>query len=309
MCGFTFPEGTPLVVDEHNIEYELYRRLYEGERSLLRRAFNGLEYLRMRRIEEQCWKSADACVVTSSREEPSVKAIVASTPTAVVPNGVDLDYFAAWTGETRPYSVVFNGVLNYRPNLDAATHLVDEVWPLVLERCPPARLVLVGRAPDRTAEALRRPTVDVVGSVPDIRPYIGGAEVVAVPIRMGGGTRLKVVEALSMAKPMVSTSLGCEGLAVRDGEHLLIADDAETFARRILELFDDAELRRRLSSGSRILAEERYSWRLAGDRLQALYQQVIGDTPQPTDRPGIWSRPVEGLSGTGDRLGVAVAEA
>jgi glycosyltransferase involved in cell wall biosynthesis len=264
----------------------------------------------MRRLEEQCWKNADACVVTSSREEPSVQAIVPSTPTAVVPNGVDLDYFAPWTGETRPYSVVFNGVLNYRPNVDAASYLVDQVWPLVLERCPPARLVLVGRAPDREAQALRRPTVDVVGSVPDIRPYIGSAEVVAVPIRMGGGTRLKVVEALSMAKPMVSTSLGCEGLAVHDGEHLLIADDAETFARRILELFDDAELRRRLSSASRTLAEERYSWHLAGDRLQALYQQVIGDAPQLIDRHDTWSRPVAAQpGGLGDRVGAAVVDA
>lgn len=310
MWGFRFPDGIPVVVDEHNIEYELSRRLYKGERSVVRRAFNGLEYLRVRRLEERCWKGSQGCVVTSAREEPTVKATVPSIPTAVVPNGVDLDYFAPWTGETRPYTVVFNGILNYRPNLDAAIHLVDHVWPLVLERCPPARLVIVGRATEREAQALRRPTVDVVGSVPDIRPYIGSAEVVAVPIRMGGGTRLKVVEALSMAKPMVSTSLGCEGLAVRDGEHLLIADDAETFARRILELFEDAELRRRLSSASRTLAEERYSWHLAGDRLQELYQQVIGDAPQLIDPHDVWSGPVaEQPGGVGDRLGAAVVDA
>lgn len=274
MYNFRLPEGVPVILDEHNIEYELYQRLSKGERSRLRRAFNGMEYLRMRRFEERCWTRARACVVTSSREEPTVRAVAGTTPTAVVANGVDLEHFAPWTEPTQPHSVVFNGVLNYRPNLDAATHLVEEVWPIVLDRCPSARLVLVGYAPEREARMLQRPTVDVAGRVPDIRPYVGTAEVVAVPVRMGGGTRFKVVEALSMAKPMVSTSLGCEGLAVRDGEHLLIADDADTFARKILTLFEDADLRRALGAAGRALAEENYSWQLCGDRLEALYREA-----------------------------------
>lgn len=281
MCNFSFPDGIPVVVDEHNIEYELYRRLYEGERSRLRRAFNGLEYLRVRRFEERCWTEANACVVTSHREEPAVRATAPSTETAVVPNGVDLEYFAPWTRETQSLSVVFNGVLNYRPNLDAATHLVEEVWPLVLGRCPSARLLIVGHAPEQAARALQRPTVEVTGSVPDIRPYLGGAEVVAVPIRLGGGTRLKVVEALAMAKPMVSTTLGCEGLDVVDREHALIADDADSFAARILELFDSAPLRRRLGAAGRALAAEHYSWHLAGDRLDALYRRVVRNAGVP----------------------------
>ena len=274
MSEFRFPPGIPVVVDEHNIEYELYRRLYEGERSLLRRGFNGLEYLRVRRMEERSWRSAQGCVLTSDRDRRAVCATAPSTPTAVVSNGVDLEYFAPWTQATEPHSVVFNGVLNYRPNLDGATHLVEEVWPLVLEACPSARLRIVGRAPERDAATLRRPTVEVLGTVPDIRPYLGRAEVVTVPIRMGGGTRFKVVEALSMGKPMVSTTLGCEGLSVCDRQHLLIADDAETFARQILELFKDGDLRRGLGIAGRALAEEKYSWHLAGERLESLYRRV-----------------------------------
>jgi glycosyltransferase involved in cell wall biosynthesis len=283
MCNFRFPDGIPVVVDEHNIEYELYRRLYEGERSRLRRAFNGLEYLRVRRFEQRCWARVQACVVTSAREEPTVRTAAPSTPTAVVPNAVDLEYFAPWSGHTQPHTVVFFGTLGYRPNLDAATHLVDEVWPIVLERCPSARLVLVGTIDEAQARGLRRPNVDVVGKVPDVRPHLGSATLVAVPVRMGGGTRLKVVEAISMAKPVVSTSLGCEGLAVRDGEHVLLADDPETFAERILDLFEDPDLSRRLGLAGRELAEERYSWDLAGDRLDALYRRVLDDAPA-TDR-------------------------
>jgi polysaccharide biosynthesis protein PslH len=277
MCNFRFPEGIPVVIDEHNVEYELRRRLARGEPSALRRAFNGLEYLRLRRFEERCWNQAQGCVVTSDREVPIIKTAAPSTPTAVAPNGVDLEYFAPWEGDTQPYSVVFNGVLNYRPNVDAAMHLVHEIWPLVLQRCPSARLTLVGNAPEREARGLRQSTVDVVGSVPDIRPYLGAAEAIVVPIRMGGGTRFKVVEALSMGKPIVSTTVGAEGLAVRDREHLLIADDPVTFAGRILELFDDPALRLRLGRSGRSLAEHCFSWQLSGNRLEELYRRVLTD--------------------------------
>jgi glycosyltransferase involved in cell wall biosynthesis len=294
MCNFAFPDGVPIVLDEHNVEYELHRRLYQGERSRLRRWFSFLEYVRVRRFEERCWAQVHGCVVTSAREEPTVQATAPSTPTAVVPNGVDLEYFAPWAGNVQPKSVVFNGILNYRPNLDAAVHLVDDVWPLVLKRCPSARLVLVGSAPKRLVQRLAQPTVEVLGRVPDIRPYLGSAHVIAVPVRMGGGTRLKVVEALSMAKPMVSTSLGCEGLAVRDREHLLIADDAEGFAGRILELFEDAALGQRLGMAGRALAENAYSWHLAGDRLAELYQRVVNGQPD-LHRPFARTEPIYAL--------------
>lgn len=275
MCNFRFPEGVPVVIDQHNVEYELYRRLAGGERSAARRAFNGVEYLRMRRFEERRWNQAQGCIVTSTREVPTVEAAAPSTPIVVAPNGVDLDYFAPTGNDTTPHSVVFNGVLNYRPNLDAAAHLVEEIWPLVLERCPSASLTIVGNAPEREARGLRRPTVNVAGRVPDIRPYLGAAQVVAAPIRMGGGTRLKIVEAMSMGKPIVSTTLGSEGLATRDREHLLLADDPITFAARILELFDDASLRRTLGGAGRTLAERTYSWQLSADRIEALYRRVL----------------------------------
>jgi glycosyltransferase involved in cell wall biosynthesis len=284
MCSLRFPAGVPVVIGEHNIEYELFRRLARGERSRLRRAFNGLEYLRVRRFEERSWREAEGCVVTAPREEPTVQAAAPSTATAVVANGVDLEYFSPWTGDCQRHTVVFNATLDYRPNVDAVNHLVDDVWPQVLRQCPSARLVIVGSAPEREIQRLRRPTVDVVGRVPDIRPYLGGAEVVAVPVRMGGGTRLKVVEALSMGKAIVSTSLGSEGLAVEDRQHLLIADDAEAFAARILELFEDPKLRRRLGVAGRTLAEESYSWTRCGQQLDELYCQILSDRGAPADQ-------------------------
>jgi glycosyltransferase involved in cell wall biosynthesis len=279
LCTFRFPRETNLIIDEHNIEYELFQRMCEGERSLPRRTFNRLEYSRFRRFEQACWKRADACVVTSEREVDAVRTYAPGTPVAVIPNAVDLDYFTPSDTAGEPETVIFNGTLNYRPNLDAACHLIDDIWPLVRRRYPGARLILTGRSDGVDTRSLTKPGVRLVGEVPDIRPYVAEATAVAVPIRIGGGTRLKVVEGLAMGKAMVSTTLGCEGVAVRDGEHLLIADDAAAFASRIFEVFESPTLRDALGQAGRRLIETRYSWKLGGARLESLYRQLIDNEP------------------------------
>lgn len=285
LCGLRLPEGTPVLLDEHNIEYEVFKRVWESERSPLRRLFNRLEYKRFRRHEERWWGRVDAIALTSDREEPVVRERAPQTPVAVVPNGVDLEYFRPREERPDPDTVVFNGVLDYRPNLDAAHHLVDEVWPLVRRRRPQARLVIVGRGDEAERERLRRPGVEPTGEVPDVRPYLAGAAVVIVPIRMGGGTRLKVVEALSMARPMVSTTLGCEGVNVRHGEHLLVADGAEEFAGAVTQLLEDQWLAAELGRAGRRRMEEEYAWELAGERLERLYARMLGRTDTDLESP------------------------
>lgn len=279
LCTFRFPRDTQLVIDEHNVEYELFQRMCEGERSLPRRAFNRLEYVRFRRFEQASWTRVDACVVTSEREIDAVRSCAPETPLAVVPNAVDVDYFAPSSTPPEPHSVIFNGTLNYRPNLDAVRYLIDDIWPVVRARYPQAELGLTGRSDGVDTRSLTRPGVEFLGEVPDIRPYVGRATAVVVPIRIGGGTRLKVVEGLAMGKAMVSTALGCEGVAVRDGQHLLIADDASTFASRIFEVLENPALRDALGQAGRRLIETRYSWELAAARLESLYRQIADDEP------------------------------
>jgi sugar transferase (PEP-CTERM/EpsH1 system associated) len=274
---FRLPRNTRLVIDEHNIESELFRRMCEAERSLPRRVFNRVEYARFRRFEQACWKRADACVVTSEREVAAVSTAAPDTPLAVVPNAVDLDYFAPSRAAVEPHTVIFSGTLHYRPNLDAARYLIDEIWPLVRHRYPDATLTLTGSNEGVDTRSLTRPGVKLLGQVPDIRPYVSRASAVAVPIRIGGGTRLKVLEGLAMGKSIVSTAVGCEGVAVRDGEHLMIADDAPTFASKIFEVFENPTLRDTLGQAGRRLVETRYSWELAGARLESLYRQITGD--------------------------------
>jgi len=275
LCQFTFPANVPVILDEHNIEYELLARMRTGERSLLRRSFSGLQRNRVRRFEERCWLSVAGCAVTSAREEPLISSIAPDTPTAVVPNAADIDYFHSLNELVQPHTMAFTGVLDYRPNVDAALYLVDEIWPHVLARFPDAQLTIVGRVGEAERRRLRRPSVTLTGEVPDVRPHLARANVVGVPVRIGGGTRLKVVEGMAMGKAVVSTSLGCEGLDVIDGEHLLIANDAAAFASSVSTLFEDAERCRALGSAARALAERRYSWRLAGERLDSLYQRVL----------------------------------
>jgi len=274
LCAFDFPLDIPLVLDEHNIEYEVFQRMGDSERSLPRRVFHRVEEYRFRRFEQRAWERVAACALTSEREEEIVRRLSPSTPTAVVPNGVDLGFFALDGVRPEPTTIMFNGLLAYRPNLDAAHYLVEEIWPLIERDTPSARLLIVGRGSQGDLRRLQRANVTLTGEVPDVRPYLRQATAVVVPIRMGGGTRLKIVEALAMGKPVVSTAVGCEGLNVRDGEHLVIADKPAEFALAVARLLADPATAGALGRAGRALVESEYSWRVAGERLAELYGRL-----------------------------------
>lgn len=178
--------------------------------------------------------------------------------------------------------LIFNGVLDYRPNVDAVNFLVDEVLPLVRSERPDVGLAVVGRGSAGALDDLRRRGVEATGEVPDVRPWLARAEVVVVPIRTGSGTRLKVVEGLAMGKPMVSTTVGCEGVDVRDGEHLLIGDSAQDFAKNVLRLLEEPELGGQLGRAGRELMEREYSWKRAGELLETVYERVANPHRPPS---------------------------
>jgi polysaccharide biosynthesis protein PslH len=268
-----------LVIDEHNIESELLQRM-TGEQHWARRLFNLVEAAKYRRLEQRAWSRADACVTTSDRDERQVRDRMPQLPTAVVPNGVDPDRFsaAAFPGQAEPVqpdTLVFNGVLSYRPNFEGIRYFIDQVLPRVRRAKPNASLTVVGYGSPKDLAQLAAPGVTLTGWVDDVRPYLARAAIVVVPIRMGGGTRLKVVEALSMARPVVSTALGCEGIDVEPGRHLLVADQPEELASAVCRLLDDPALGARLGSAGRDLVVERYSWQRAGQRLCDLHRQLV----------------------------------
>lgn len=271
---FAYPRGVPIVLDEHNLDYEVYRRMCETERSPLRKTFYRYEERRVRRYEQRAWQHVSACVLTSAREDEIVRGHARDTLTAVVSNAVDTEHFRPTDEEPVPRTIAFNGTLDYRPNVDAAEFLVHEILPRVRQRFPRARAVVVGRGRDDALARLRDAGAEATGEVADIRPYLARAAVVVAPIRAGGGTRFKVVEGLAMARPMVSTTVGCEGIDVRDGEHLLVADGADAFAAAVVRLFDDVRLGAALGHAGREFVEREYSWDGAGERLADVHERV-----------------------------------
>lgn len=273
-----FPPGLPVVVDEHNIESELLGRMGQTETSRVRRSYNRWEYRRYRAYEKRVWGSAEACATTSQRDADAIASQCPGLQVVVVPNGVDPDEFQPSQEPTQPGTIIFTGLLSYRPNEDGIRWFLNEVYPIVRRARPQARMTVVGSGPDDLLNSLRGPGVDVTGWVPDVRPYMDAAAVAVVPLRMGGGTRLKVVEAMSMSKAIVSTSLGAEGIDVVSGRHLELADDPQAFADAVVSLLDDHGRRTRLGSEARRLVEDRYSWATAAKRLEELHLRLVAQS-------------------------------
>jgi glycosyltransferase involved in cell wall biosynthesis len=197
--------------------------------------------------------------------------------TAVVPNGVDLDFFRPSARSTlrEPPTLLFFGAIDYYPNTDAMHFFLRDVFPHLLERYPHVRLCIVGRKPPESISAYRSANVEVTGVVDDVRPWLERADVVVVPLRIGGGTRLKILEAMAMGKAVVSTALGAEGLAVTPEHDLLVADDAPAFVAQIGRLLDDPALRLRVGASARRLVASRYSWKAAVEGLSRFYDELL----------------------------------
>jgi sugar transferase (PEP-CTERM/EpsH1 system associated) len=273
MADYQLPEGTQVIIDEHNIEHELLDRMFRREKSLVRKWYNWWESRKVKPAELARCRNARGVLVTSRREAQLLRPHLPDNEIAVVPNGVAVDAFLpAEHDEALSDSIIFTGAMDYYPNMDAVVHFARESWPLVRRQAPAATWQIVGRNPPRAVlELAKLPGVTVSGSVPDVKPYLAAASVAIAPLRIGSGTRLKILEALAMGKAVVSTSLGCEGLDVVSGKHLLVADEPAEFARAIVDLFDHAEKRKDLGAAGRTLAEGQYSWQRCGnDVLRAV---------------------------------------
>lgn len=273
------PAGPLVVFDDHNAEYLLQKRAFLADARRPRRwaaaAYSLIQWRRLRRFERQVCLRAQRLVAVSDADAQALTALDARLRPIVVPNGVDLEAyrpaFPPLAGLARP-SLVFTGKMDFRPNIDAVLWFAQEVLPRVWERCPTAHLYVVGQSPSSRLDVLRaEPRITITGEVDDTRPYIAGADVYVVPLRVGGGTRLKVLEAMAMGRPIVSTRLGVEGLGLEEDREALLADVPEDFARQITALLDDRDLGRKLGEAARAFAERSYGWQSIGPRLEAAY--------------------------------------
>jgi polysaccharide biosynthesis protein PslH len=283
LAGFDFSPSSLLILDEHNIEYELLYRMYRTEGSPMRRFYNRLEFAKFKREEIRSWRSVSGCVMTSAREQKIVKALAPDTPTIVGANAVDVEYFRPSVAPRQNRALVMTGLMHYRPNIDGALYFVNEIFPLILASRPDMVFYIVGAGATDELKRLAGPSVVVTDTVPDVRPYVHDAAAFVVPLRMGGGTRLKVLEGLSMEKAVVSTSVGCEGIDVVHGEHLLVADHPQAFADAVLKVVADDGLAGRLGRQGRALVETHYKWESVVGRLERFYHRLIAGS---ADRAG-----------------------
>jgi glycosyltransferase involved in cell wall biosynthesis len=271
--------GDPLLVfDDHNAEYVLQRRVFEADIRVLARwpaaVYSLVQYRRLRRYEAWAGRQADVVVVVSDPDRQALARIVPDVEVDVVPNGIPFaDYvsYRAPKGYLPPHSLVFTGKMDFRPNVDAVLWFADQVFPLIRARQPDARFYVVGQRPHERLERLRGTAgIVITGRVPETQPYIAGADVYVIPLLSGGGTRFKVLEAMTLGRPVVSTTMGCDGFPVSSGCEVLLADDAEAFAERVLELLADPERGNSLSRAARRFAAQ-YDWGAIVPKLESAY--------------------------------------
>ncbi len=271
--------AVPLVVlDAHNIEHELVRRAGAVTRGPLRRLHYAVDWRKLRREEIEAFAGSEGVVFTSRDDQRQALALCPSLQSAVVPNGVDVEYFRRRPEHAPPdgRTIVFFGTLGYFPNQDGMLHFLGETWPRLQQLRPDVRLKVLGPRP--TPEVLRHqgPTVEVTGRVDDLRPHLARAAAIIVPLRVGGGTRLKIVEAMAMGRPIVSTTVGAEGIDAVPERDLLLGDTPEAFAAQVCRLIDSPDLGARIGASARALAEREYSWASVGDRLERFLFQLRG---------------------------------
>ena len=285
-----------LVFDDHNSEYMLQRRAFETDvrqpERWIEALYSLIQWKKLARYERWCCQAADRVTVVSEMDRRALERLVPGMQATVVSNGVDVaayDPRAVEHIDPGSAAIVFTGKMDFRPNVDGVLWFARQVLPLVLGEIPDAHFWIVGQRPHERLEALRgNPAVTVTGFVPQIQPYIGGAAVYVVPLRMGGGSRLKILEAMALAKAVVSTSLGCEGFPLmRAGEHLLVADDAVAFAQGVVALLADPSWRRALGQRARDLVTRRYDWAVMTPHLEAVYSAWSAEHHDSTSHEGV----------------------
>ena len=275
---------TPFVVDRSRVDlqFQMMEHRTLGF-SLRERLLRCESYAKLWRYEKRLARKASLEVVCGPDDEVFIHRHVSSTaPVAVVANGVDLEYFypaAAPDPRAAEPTVMFCGAMDYSPNVDALRWFFDEIHGKLLQKVPDVRILIVGKNPTEEVRSYSDCTgVTVTGGVPDVRPYYCRAWLQVVPLRIGGGTRLKIVESLAIGTPVVSTTIGAQGLDLEHEVDVLLADDAESFAKEIARGLNDSRLRQRLEANGVTTAQARFGWPAIGARLANRYSSLNSST-------------------------------
>lgn len=266
-----------LIFDAHNAEHVLQRRAFETDVQQPARwpaaLYSWLQAPRLRRFESETLRAVHAVTCVSEEDAVSLRALVPELNPVLVPNGIDVGDYQPSTISHQPNAIVFTGKMDYRPNVDAVLWFTEAIWPRIRAANPEAEFIIVGQKPTARVQALHgQHGITVTGAVEDARPYIANASVYVAPLRMGGGTRFKLLEAMALAKPIVSTTLGAEGFAVQHGRELLLADEPTAFAQAVLNVMGDAPRAQALGVAGRAFVRAHYDWQVIIPTLEAIYR-------------------------------------
>lgn len=271
--------GLPTVLMEHNVESVILARRAATETRWWARYYLRYQERKLRRFEAAACRLADQVVAVSA---PDAQALgeMSGREVVNVPNGVDTTFFRAGTSQPvhpERAGLVYVGGFSWFPNADAVRYFVEQIFPLILARQPEATLTVIGPGLHLVdgQDWARHPQLRLAGLVDDIRPFVDAAAVYVVPLRVGGGTRLKILDALAMSKAVVSTSVGCEGLALVPGDNILVADSPERFAEQVLRLLDAPTLAHKLGTQGRGFVEQHHEWQGLAKRLIEAYRAAI----------------------------------
>ena len=266
---------SPVILSHHNVESALTRQRSGTARNVIARSLLVHEASKLEALERDWAPKANVNVVVSELDGMRLSRLAPQAKVDVVPNGVDTDYFRPVSGVLPEASTIaFAGGMEWFPNRDAMVHFARDIWPRLASTNENRRAIIIGHKPPPELTALGDSRLEIPGFVPDVRPHISRAAIYICPMRVGGGTRLKILDALAMSRALVSTDLGVEGFDLTPEVHFLRANTPEEFERQITRLENDEELRARLGQAGRALVENRFSWDVVGKTLLESYERA-----------------------------------
>ncbi len=269
----------PRVLTHHNIESQLMERRADKEADPLAKLYLSRQARKIRCYELATCGKFDLNIFVSRADSELMQERLPRLHSAIIPNGVDVRYFRLETGKvvaSRP-TLIYTGGMNMFANRDAVLFFLREIWPEIKRAVPDVAFYAVGQDPPTDLRRLAKYDKDIIvtGYVDDIRSLVAQSAVYVVPLRVGGGTRLKVLDAMAMERPIVSTTIGAEGINVTSGKNIILVDEPAGFARRTVELLRNPDLRSRMGAEARRLVETEYSWDIIGGKLQIAYESVL----------------------------------
>jgi glycosyltransferase involved in cell wall biosynthesis len=276
LASLPIPRSVPVVGDTHNVEFDVLRRTAEFGDKILYRTYARMQEASTRREEQRCTENVNLLLATSERDGDLFKKQFNVADVVVIPNGIDLAEFAPTHTSIDPNAILFSGLMSYYPNEQGIRWFLNSVYPMIQRQVRNVRLTIAGADPSYWLITRKSSNVEITGRVSDMRPYLARSAVVIAPLHIAGGTRVKILEALAMGKPVVSTTVGAEGLHLRHRESILLADDPYTFAQCVVELIRDITLARRIGDNGRAHVRRFFDWNHIGERLRETLQFRLG---------------------------------